>query len=92
MLKPIALAITIAVAPAVPAFADSDDHGRLNVPRADWLSAGDVVQKLAVQGYTVREIEADDGAYEFEAVTQNGVRIEGYAHPATGEVLRGYDD
>jgi hypothetical protein len=60
---------------------------RLNVPRARWLSTSEVTQKLVLQGYQVHEIEVDDGAYEFEATTSAGAKIEGHAHPATGEVL-----
>lgn len=75
----------VAGALAVPAVAD--DHHGLNVPREQWLSTSDVVKKLEQQGYKVREIEADDGAFEFEATTSAGERIEGVAHPATGEVL-----
>ncbi len=61
--------------------------GRLNVPPAQWLSPSDLTQKLAAQGYRVHEIEVDQGAYEFEATSSAGLRIEGHAHPATGEVL-----
>jgi hypothetical protein len=77
---------------AVPAFADDHHANRINVPAAQWLSTSDVIQKLSAQGYKVTEIEADDGVYEFDAIDANGVRIEGHAHPATGEVLHGYDD
>jgi hypothetical protein len=77
---------------AGPALAGDHHKNRLNVPAAQWLSASDVIQKLTAQGYKVTKIEADDGAYEFDALDANGVRIEGYAHPATGEVLKGYDD
>lgn len=77
---------------AAPAFAGDDYVGRLNVPREQWLSVPDVVQKLEAQGYKVHEIEADDGAYEFEATTASGVRVEAHAHPATGDVLKGYDN
>jgi hypothetical protein len=76
---------------AVPAFADNPNN-RINVPAEKWLSTSDVIQKLSAQGYKVTEIEVDDGVYEFDAIDANGVRIEGHAHPATGEVLTGYDD
>lgn len=64
----------------------------LNVPRADWLSPAQVTEKLTAQGYTVREIEADDGSYEVEMTDKNGVRVEMHVHPATGEPLPGHDD
>lgn len=77
-----------ALAMATPAFA-CDDYGRLNVPRDQWLSIPQVIEKLEGQGYKVYEIEVDDGAYEFEATTAAGVRVEACAHPATGEILKG---
>lgn len=76
---------------AGPALAD-DHRNRIHVPAEQWLSASAVTQKLAAQGFKVTKIESDDGVYEFDAVDANGVRIEGHAHPATGEVLTGYDD
>lgn len=65
---------------------------RLNVPANDWLSTAEVTEKLSANGYKVIEIESDDGAYDVEMVDKNGVRIDTHVHPATGEILRGYDD
>lgn len=83
------LALSVAAsAAAVPALAGDDDYaGALNVPRDQWMTTSAAVQKIEAQGYKVREIEADDGAFEFEATNSSGARIEGHAHPATGEVL-----
>lgn len=72
------------------AFADAAN--RLNVPRGEWLSVAQVTEKLQAQGYTVREIESDDGAYEVELTSKDGLRIETHVHPATGEIMNGYDD
>lgn len=80
--------LAAATAVATPALA-CDDYGRLNVPRDQWLSVPEMIEKLGQQGYKVYEIEVDDGAYEFEATTENGVRVEACAHPATGEILKG---
>ena len=76
------------------ATANADEHhaNRLNIPAGKWLPVTEVIQKLKSQGYDVTKIEADDGVYEFDALTTDGVRIEGHANPATGEVLSGYDD
>lgn len=73
---------------ATVAFADTN---RLNVPRGEWLPTNQIVEKLQAQGYTVTEIETDDGAYEVE-MTKNGIRQEAHVHPATGEIMVGYDD
>lgn len=82
--------LTAAVLSAAPASADSDR--RLNVPADQWMSHTELTDKLTAQGYKVREIESDDGAYEVKVTDKNGVRVEMYVHPATGEVLPGYDD
>lgn len=74
------------------ALARADDANRLNIPSDKWLSVSEVIQKLKTQGYSVTKIEADDGAYEFDATNADGVRVEGHANPATGEILKGYDD
>lgn len=78
------------VGAAAPAFADH--HQRLSVPRDQWLSPTQISEKLATQGYKVTEIETDDGAYEVDLVDKNGTRVEGHVHPATGELLVGYED
>lgn len=78
----------LALGLAGSAFAGDDDYiGPLNVPRDQWLPIGDVIQKIEAKGYKVHEIEVDDGVYEFEATDANGLRVEGDAHPATGEIL-----
>ncbi|ODS03255.1 hypothetical protein AUC71_10605 [Methyloceanibacter marginalis] len=76
---------------AMPALADWDGAQRLNVPQDQWLAPAEIADKLSAQGYKVDEIEADDGAYEVE-LTKNGTRMEAHVHPATGEILVGYDD
>lgn len=83
-----------ATASAIIFSADSVSAGpnRLNVPANEWLSPAEVIEKLSSQGYTVREIEADDGVYEVEMTDKNGVRIESHVHPATAKFLHGYDD
>jgi len=85
--------LVVALASVQPAFARDDDGSRhLNVPRAQWLSPLEITGKLVDKGYKVREIETDDGAYEVDMVDKNGVRMEVHVHPATGEILVGYDD
>jgi hypothetical protein len=86
--------LALAVAAATPAIAIDDyfKSGRLNVPREQWLSPAQLSEKLVAQGYKVTEIEADDGAYEVDLIDKNGTRVETHVHPATGELLVGYDD
>ena len=58
------------------------------VPAEDWMPASAVARKLEGQGYTVRGIERDDGAYEVEVTDADGMRLEADLDPRTGEVLR----
>jgi uncharacterized membrane protein YkoI len=64
----------------------------MNVPAADWKSAAEIKDKLVAAGYTVREIEKDDGAYEVDVIDKDGTRMEFHVHPATGDVLHDYAD
>jgi hypothetical protein len=85
----LALSLTLA---AIPTLADPAPDARLNVPRDQWLSPAQITDKLVAAGYKVTEIEADDGAYEVDLLDKNGIRVEGHVHPATGELLTGYDN
>ena len=86
-------ALGLSLLAAAPALALDDDWtgNRLNVPRDQWLPPAEIADKLAAQGYKVHEIEVDDGAYEVE-MTKNGTRMDVHVHPATGDLLPGYDD
>ena len=66
--------IAAAIGLSTAVMAGDDNHGRLNVPAADWKSAAEIKDKLVSAGYTVREIETDDGAYEVDVVDKDGVR------------------
>lgn len=88
-----AIALGLAVAAPGAAMAGDDSlKGRLSVPADQWLSPSEIAAKLGEKGYRVVEIESDDGAYEVEMMDKNGVKIEAHVHPATGELLYGYDD
>lgn len=81
----LATAAALGLGAATPAMAE-----RLSVPKDQWLSASQITEKMTAAGYTVREIEVDDGAYEVE-MTKDGVKHDVHVHPATGEILIGYD-
>ena len=67
---------------------DDDAVAARSVPAEEWMPASAVAQKLEGQGYTVREIEREDGAYEVYATDPDGERVELYADPRTGDILR----
>lgn len=84
---------TVAIVPS--AIADDNDGHRARVStRADYLSIGEIHQRLASAGYTrIDEIELDDGKYEVEAVDRNGREVELDLDPRTGRILKvEYDD
>jgi len=78
----------LALAAASPILASSDDRSGVSVPRDQWMSVSQISAKLEAMGYDIREIEIEDGVYEVEAVDKNGMRVEAYVHPATGEILK----
>ena len=82
----------LAVAAASPILASSDDRSDVSVPRDQWMSIFQISEKLEALGYEIREIEIEDGVYEVEAVDKNGMRVEAYIHPATGEILKEKED
>ena len=88
MNAPLLAAAALSIAMLTPAFAGD----RLNVPADQWLSPSALTDKLTSQGYKVHKIETDDGAYEVDMTDKNGVLIEADVHPATGDILPGYDD
>jgi hypothetical protein len=88
-LIPVGLGLSLlAAGPALSASKDGD----LNVPRDQWLPLSEITEKLTALGYTVEEIESEDGAYEVEMVDKNGVRSEARIHPATAEILQSEKD
>ena len=88
MKAPLFAAAALTFAMLTPASAGD----RLNVPADQWLSPSQLTEKLTAQGYKVHKIETDDGTYEVDLTDKNGVLIEAHVHPATGEILVGYDD
>ena len=88
----VSLLVLGAAAPTAAQAEDSILSNRLHVPRDQWLPPAQIAEKLTQQGYKVTEIEADDGVYEVEMTDKNGLRVEGHVHPATAELLVGYDN
>jgi len=86
------LTLAIMVPSAASATDDRFEGNRLNVPQGQWLSPTQIAEKLSEKGFKVIEIESDDGAYEVEMIDKNGTQIDAHVHPATGELLLGYDD
>ncbi|MGM0585243.1 MAG: PepSY domain-containing protein [Pseudomonadota bacterium] len=82
-------AFAAAAALAGAALASQDDRPRAAAPQAEWMSVSEIAAKLEAQGYQVHEIEREDGGYEVEAFDANGLRMEAWIDPVTGEPARG---
>ncbi|WP_273521711.1 PepSY domain-containing protein [Rhodosalinus sediminis] len=69
-----------------------DDAGAARQPVQDRMSVAEIATMLEGQGYTLREIELERGRYDVEMIDANGMRVEAYLDPVTGEVLPYRDD
>lgn len=91
--------VALAGVSAWPVLASDNDRSRDRDDRAmgqavtaeEWMSVSDVAQKLEGLGYTVREIDRERDVYEVEVTDANGLRLEAYLDPRTGEIV-GQDD
>ena len=83
--KTLLLSLAASALSAVPALADRHCG---NVPDADWMSVAEVATIATEAGYTVREVERDDGCYELNVVDGQGQKFELKIHPGTGEIVR----
>lgn len=59
---------------------------------ADVMSIAQIATMLEGQGYTVLEIELEQGRYDVEMLDANGMRVEAYLDPTTGDLLPYHDD
>lgn len=91
MRKPILLSVLVLIlaGTAGAALAGNDGRQRFNIdaPRDQWMSVAQIAEKYEAQGFKVRQVELDDGVYEIYAVNAQGLRLEAYVHPVTGEIL-----
>lgn len=58
----------------------------------DRMSISQIATMLEGQGYRVLEIEMERGRYDVDMLDANGMKVEAYLHPVTGEVLPYRDD
>lgn len=96
MLLAAAGASTLALGAGI-AHASDNDFRRMPLTvsdRADWISIADLSARIEAKGYRIREIEIEHGVYDVDMIDANGMRVEGYFDPVTGEQVRrsGYDD
>lgn len=53
--------------------------------RAAWLTKAKLTQMLDAEGWTVRRMKEDGGCWEVYGTNPEGLKVEGYFHPVTGE-------
>lgn len=89
----LALAFTLSLSVAAPAFA-SGDYVCDYVPKESRLPKDEVRAALKAKSYDVRQIDMSDNCYEVYALDPEGKRVEIYVDPATGKIAKeaGYDD
>ena len=89
MKRTLPLFALLAVLPASVALAGDD----CRVPQADWQPRQAVLKVAEENGWTVREIDIDDGCYEVEARTREGREIEAKLDPKTLRIVEmDYED
>ena len=70
-----------------PSFAGESRDARATLSDPQWLSIGQVHDRILTAGYrNVEKIERERGMYEARATDRSGVRVKIYINPQTGEV------
>ena len=83
----LAMAALAGMATAGPALAHSM-RDCTSAPQSAWKSMADMQKVAEAQGIEVRKIEIEGSCYEIKGLDKDGMRVELYLDPATGEVLR----
>ncbi|HBZ45461.1 MAG TPA: PepSY domain-containing protein [Maritimibacter sp.] len=92
MLKPILAIAALATLPVGLALADDDDRA-FRGSLKDIAPRSEVMSLAAANGWSVEEIEMDDGYYEVEGRTKEGREIEVKLHPVTLQIMaQEYED
>lgn len=84
MIIPTALVAAVMMLPATTTNA-TGLHQCEATQRASWLTEAELTEKLESQGWAVRRMKEDGGCWEVYGTNPDGLRVEGYFHPVTGE-------
>lgn len=66
----------------------SDDEGCTDLPKEQWQTIGQLEQKLAAEGYKVREIEFEGRCVEVKVEDKDGKRTELKLDPVSAAVVK----
>lgn len=78
---------TLALIAALPAGVALADDDTCRVPQSQWQSREAAMQVAQQNGWTVREVDIDDGCYKIEGRDNQGRTIEAALDPATLRVI-----
>ncbi|NJM29314.1 MAG: PepSY domain-containing protein [Rhizobiales bacterium] len=81
--------LTVVLLAAFPQAADATGlYTCESVAQEKWLTEEQLTKQLTDAGWReVRRMKPDGGCWEVYGTTPDGLRVEGYFHPATGEQL-----
>ncbi|MBD1545205.1 PepSY domain-containing protein [Roseibium aggregatum] len=82
-----ALTLAAALSGFAGAALASESHANIDAPRDQWMSTDQISQKLTAEGYKVRRVKEEGGAYEVYALDAKGNRVEAIVNPVTGQIL-----
>ena len=80
-----ALALALAAATAMPAYASDDCK---EYPKDQWLKPEQIKAKAEELGYTVRSVGEDDGCWEIKGTDKDGKKVEAYFDAATAALVK----
>lgn len=80
------VAATVAIGATAPALADDDR--RCATGTGEWMNVQAITARAEKEGYTVREVERDDGCYEIKGVDAKGQKVEARFNPYSGELVK----
>lgn len=89
MKKALPALVILALLPAGIALAEDDD---CRTPRDQWQPREAVMKLAEENGWTIRDIEAEDGCYEVEARDKDGRDFEVKIDPGTLKIVDREDD
>ena len=92
MTRTILFSASLASALGLFAFGATAQQQTAQVQVKDRMSIAQVATMLEGQGYRVLEVELEHGRYDVEMIDANGMKVEAYLNPVTGEVLPYRDD
>jgi hypothetical protein len=89
----LALAVSMIIGTAVSGLATASTPAEkitcTDTPRSSWLPEAKIREIFGAQNFALAKLKVSRGnCYEFYAVDRNGMVVEAYYHPISGDVVR----